>query len=113
MSIETLFATLRRNSPSKPIVCTAGSCCHAVIAEDFGSHGDPSPEGPQGLIFAEVCDAEFQTCIWASECLHRAGEVLQWQVPVVLSAVFVSFCALRATNLDLGRREGHHRTQLH
>ena len=67
---------------------------HDVIAEDFGRHGDPSPEGPQGLIFAEACDARTETCIWASKCLHRAGEVLQWRVPVVLSAVLVSFCAL-------------------
>ena len=67
---------------------------HVVIAEDFGRHGDRSPEGPQGLIFADACDARTETCIWASKCLHHAGEVLQWRVPVVLSAVLVSFGAL-------------------
>ena len=63
---------------------------------------DGSPEGPQGLIFAEACDAKTETCIWSSKCLHHEGEVLQWQIPVVLIAVLVSFCALRAKNLDLG-----------
>ena len=60
---------------------------HVVIAEDFGRHGDRSPEGPQGLIFAEACDAKTETCICASKCLRHAGEVLQWYVPVVLRAV--------------------------
>ena len=46
---------------------------HGVIAEDFGRHGDPSPEGHLGLIFAEACDAKIETCIWASKCLHHAG----------------------------------------
>ena len=40
---------------------------HVVIAEDFGRHGDRSPEGPQGSIFAEACDARTETCIWASK----------------------------------------------
>ena len=48
---------------------------HVVIAEDFGRHGDRSPEGPQGLIFVRLVMQELRhasglqnACIMREKC---------------------------------------------